>query len=99
MSQDRHSYDPGVQPERTRLAWQRTSLALLGCALVAARLLATHAPVPAILVGVLAIGLSLAMGLLSRRRHLRFRDGRLPVLVTALLLLAGLTSLGLALTL
>ncbi|WP_158013563.1 DUF202 domain-containing protein, partial [Carbonactinospora thermoautotrophica] len=37
-------WDPGVQNERTALAWARTALGLTVCALLAARLARTHEP-------------------------------------------------------
>ncbi len=37
-------WDPGLQPERTSLAWQRVNLAGLGASLVSARLVAEISP-------------------------------------------------------
>ena len=46
--------DPGLQPERTRLAWRRTALALTAVALLAARL-AVHPVTPVRLAGLVAV--------------------------------------------
>lgn len=88
-------WDKGLQPERTALAWQRVALALLGLALVAARLawpvLETWAIPPTAAVALGAIVLYSAAHRryrghhteLSAGRHHTLPDGRL-VLVTAL---------------
>ncbi|MFS8477390.1 MAG: DUF202 domain-containing protein [Micromonosporaceae bacterium] len=46
--------DPGLQPERTRLAWRRTALAVTGVALLAARL-AVQRVTPVRLLGLVAV--------------------------------------------
>lgn len=48
--------DPGLQPERTALAWQRTVLGVvLGAVVLAAVNLRTDQPVLAVLAGLLAV--------------------------------------------
>ncbi|MGY4719447.1 YidH family protein [Naumannella cuiyingiana] len=95
-------WDPGLQNERTRLAWQRTALSLLVATLVMARLLA-HTSIP------LAIGLSTAsvliMAALARLAERRYRLAQrrlhanaplsgagLPAAMTALLVLLGVAT-------
>lgn len=100
-------FDPGLQPERTALAWRRTGLALLVGALVGARILphavGDWAYVPAA-GGVLA---AVAVLALAERRYravhagLTSPDGAawtppgggLAALVTVLALAAGLAAL------
>lgn len=93
--------DPGRQPERTALAWQRTALAFLVLALASARLawpaLGGWALLPASAVGAGAIGLLVA----ARRRYHRTLDqdredvlvappdGRMPALAAGLGLAVG----------
>ena len=66
---ERHLFDPGLQPERTALAWRRTGLALTVAALVAMRILpevlGAWAVVPA------GLGLAAALWVLiaAHRRH------------------------------
>lgn len=100
MTNDR---DPGLQQERTTLAWSRTSLALAAGALVVGRLtlgdLGPGALLPAAVSGVLALWVWLGV---QRRKRLalthpqdpRFsilRDGRLPAAAAGVV---GLLALG-----
>lgn len=94
--------DPGLQVERTLLAWRRTTLALAIATLVVARLtfssVGASALVPLLLLGA---GLLWVGVILFRRRgvsHARepsfdsmLRDGRLPLIVA---LIAGALCVG-----
>jgi uncharacterized membrane protein YidH (DUF202 family) len=77
-------YDPGLQPERTLLAWRRTCLALGLSAALAVRFAAeTLGPAAAVL-GALGIGTALAAYLVSARRYRTAQAelraaGRVPV--------------------
>lgn len=96
--------DPGVQNERTRLAWQRTLLSGLVCSLLVARLLVAVWLELAVAIGVLACATSAAMSLVvTRRYHLNHHalhadrslaDGKTPALAAILVVLAGLGALG-----
>lgn len=62
-------WDPGLQPERTRLAWQRTSLGLLSASLIVARFVGQHAIGTGIGIAALACLLAGGIGILSTRRY------------------------------
>lgn len=94
----RETWDAGVPPERTRLAWQRTSLALLTASLVVARFVGHLTPVAGVVIAALALVLAGALGVVSTRRyrraHLLHRDrtlegGAANLLMTLALLVVG----------
>ncbi|WP_392507432.1 DUF202 domain-containing protein [Naumannella halotolerans] len=92
-------WDPGLQNERTWLAWQRTALSVLVCTLVMARLLAGHNAAAALVIAGLSTVAMLFLGLSGRHHYVRdqqrLHDGApvsrivLPSLLTALFLLLG----------
>ena len=96
-------FDPGLQPERTALAWRRTALALVVAAVVGIRvlpsLLGVWAIVPAGAGLILAVVVLVASHRRYREQHGRLTaadsdrialpDGRLPALVAATTLAAS----------
>lgn len=61
--------DPGLQAERTALAWHRTALALLANALLALRLGLVAGQAAVIGLGVALLGGALAVSWIGRRRR------------------------------
>jgi uncharacterized membrane protein YidH (DUF202 family) len=93
-------WDPGLQNERTALAWIRSSLALLGAALIVVRVAATTTPALAVILAVASLllaGYSLASAAHRYRRVNRLLgtgtplpDGQLPaVLATYTAVIGG----------
>ena len=81
--------DPGVQPERTALAWSRTGLALLANAMLVLRAGWTTESVSVVTLGVLllaACGAAFACG--AWRRH-RLVSGVVPLAPPALVIQAA----------
>ncbi|GGH99785.1 DUF202 domain-containing protein [Arthrobacter liuii] len=60
--------DPGLQPERTALAWGRTMLALVTASAFFLRWLPTYGP-PILMLPVISGGAALAIYLTQRRRY------------------------------
>jgi len=87
-------FDPGAQPERTMLAWQRTVLALAAASGLATRLTADELGAVGVVGGLTGIGLSVAAYLAASRRYGRAHrslaeSGRLPGDGTALALIVA----------
>jgi uncharacterized membrane protein YidH (DUF202 family) len=61
-------WDPGLQNERTGLAWQRTMLAGLTCSLLVARLLASISVTLSVIIGLLALLCTAGLGYVAIRR-------------------------------
>ena len=69
-------WDPGLQNERTGLAWQRTMLAGLTCSLLVARLLASISIFLSVAIGLLALLTTAGLGWMAIRR---FRENNLAI--------------------
>ena len=67
-------FDPGLQPERTLLAWRRTCLSFAVGSLVAARFTVELVGVFAIVLGILGAGLSVAAYFVAARGYHRVND-------------------------
>ena len=97
-------WDPGLQNERTSLAWQRTMLSGLACSLLVARLVAGLSLTLAIVVGFTALVGTALLGLVAVRRfrhHARalparhlIGDGRSHLLLAGLVVGTAVAALG-----
>lgn len=67
-------FDPGLQPERTALAWRRTGLALLAGSLVAARILPESLGAWAVTIGLAGVAGSAALLYAIHRRYRRHHE-------------------------
>ncbi|MBP2327923.1 putative membrane protein [Kibdelosporangium banguiense] len=87
-------FDPGLQPERTLLAWRRTCLALAVASSAVARFTVEAIGVAAVVLGLAGIGLSGWAYLASTARHgqvhrMLTRTGRTPSPAVPMLVLTG----------
>jgi uncharacterized membrane protein YidH (DUF202 family) len=90
--------DPGLQPERTALAWQRSALALAAATIVVGRLTFSAVGLVALLVVALGV-VHAALIFATSRRHYRLRTGEThlstwPTGVHGALLSAQVAALG-----
>ncbi|AJW80181.1 DUF202 domain-containing protein [Clavibacter michiganensis] len=106
-------FDPGLQPERTALAWRRTALALVAGSLLGLRVLPTLLGAAGLVVAAAGVVASVAVLATAHRRYRRVHliltsasaghgstalpGGALPALVATLTACAGLAALALAL--
>lgn len=88
---DGHLHDPGLQNERTALAWQRTALSMVAASAVMARLTWSSGGITALVILVVAAALSTWVFVESRGRYdhsarvrlrARSRGGRAPLALT-----------------
>jgi putative membrane protein len=98
-------FDPGLQPERTLLAWRRTAAGLAVGSLTAARLLFDTVHALALVGGAVGLTTAVAFAVVGHRRHRRFmaavRAGSPPpptsgasiMATAALVLLCGIVAL------
>jgi len=75
MSAPEQPFDPGLQPERTLLAWRRTFLALGVAGAVAVRFAAEVSLYAAIPLGLVLVALALTGYLRVARRYRRVHEG------------------------
>ena len=73
-SADREVGDPGLQPERTGLAWRRTGLALVAGSLAAMRVLVARYGPEGAVPGMLGLVSALVIVLLAQRRYHAHRE-------------------------
>ena len=62
-------FDPGLQPERSALAWQRTALGIAVGSLVFGRILSTSLGLFALLPMLAGLAMSAVLGMQSHRRY------------------------------
>ena len=97
-------YDPGLQPERTLLAWRRTALGITVLSAVCVRFTAFSWGLPAVLIGLVGVILGLLAYLVTGHRYRRVHhhlvrtdqhpgNGWPQICLSAAALLLGITAL------
>jgi uncharacterized membrane protein YidH (DUF202 family) len=61
--------DPGLQPERTSLAWRRTAMSVLVGSLALAKMLANDLPVAGVVLAAVGLIWTVDLALTARRRY------------------------------
>jgi len=98
-------FDPGLQPERTALSWNRTSLSIVVGGIAAVRVMPALVGPWGVALGIATIAAGVALGLLAHRRSSRtvavlvggpgrLPDGRAILSVAALAGLLAATASG-----
>ncbi len=102
-------FDPGLQPERSALAWQRTALSIAVGSLIFGRILSTTLGPWALLPMVAGLAMSAVLGMKAHRRYAHHHrtlssgsgflaDGRLNAALALFMLAGGIFSLIMVLT-
>lgn len=112
-TRDQRLFDPGLQPERTALAWRRTGLSLTAASLIALRILPDILGLWAITPALLGLIAAVTVLLLAHHRHTVLNrtltkcdgrsalvpTGRLPLFTTIIVSSGGTAALALVLSL
>lgn len=103
MNVDSTRWDPGLQPERTTLAWLRTTLSFLVGGLVMIRFVAHHSLAGAVAAVAMMVPLAALLTGLAAHRHRHTQhnlrtdvplpDGRAPAALTVLAVVVGCAGL------
>ncbi len=102
-------FDPGLQPERSALAWQRTALSIAVGSLIFGRILSTSLGLWALIPMLAGLAMSAVLGMQSYRRYAHHHrtltsgngaiaDGRLNAVMTVFALAAGIFSVAVVLS-
>lgn len=102
-------FDPGLQPERNALAWQRTALSIAVGSLIFGRILSATLGMWAVLPMVAGLAMAAALGRRSQQRYAHHHrtltsgngtiaDGRLNAALTLFVLGGGIFSVAMVLS-